>query len=73
MFFDRGLLDPLEKAAAMANHASTRTTQLYDRRYEQMSLDEVGRSVIYQSQILSALRLIRCAEGGQPAFADPRN
>jgi hypothetical protein len=22
----------LEKAAAMANHASTRTTQLYDRR-----------------------------------------
>jgi site-specific recombinase XerC len=26
----------LEKAAAMANHASTRTTQLYDRRHEEM-------------------------------------
>jgi hypothetical protein len=25
----------------MANHASTRTTQLYDRRREEMSLDEV--------------------------------
>ena len=36
----------LEKAAAMANHASTRTTQLYDRRREEMSLDEVERIVI---------------------------
>ena len=25
----------------MANHASTRTTQLYDRRSDEMSLDEV--------------------------------
>ena len=33
----------LEKAAAMANHASTRTTQLYDRRGDEMSLDEVER------------------------------
>lgn len=33
----------LEKAAAMANHASTRTTQLYDRRSDEMSLDEVER------------------------------
>ena len=33
----------LEKAAAMANHASTRTTQLYDRRHEELSLDEVER------------------------------
>ncbi len=33
----------LEKAAAMANHASTRTTQLYDRRNDEMSLDEVER------------------------------
>ena len=33
----------LEKAAAMANHASTRTTQLYDRQHEEMSLDEVER------------------------------
>jgi site-specific recombinase XerD len=33
----------LESAAAMANHASTRTTQLYDRRREEISLDEVER------------------------------
>ena len=33
----------LENAAAMANHASTRTTQLYDRRSNDISLDEVER------------------------------
>ena len=33
----------LENAAAMANHASTRTTQLYDRRRDAISLDEVRR------------------------------
>jgi site-specific recombinase XerD len=33
----------LERAAQMANHASTRTTQLYDRRRDEMSLDEVER------------------------------
>ena len=33
----------LEKAAAMANHASTRTTQLYDRRSDEVTLDEVER------------------------------
>ncbi len=31
----------LEKAAAMANHASIQTTQLYDRRQDEMGLDEV--------------------------------
>lgn len=36
----------LEKAAAMANHASTRTTQLYDRRRDEMSLDDVERILI---------------------------
>jgi len=36
----------LEKAAAMANHASTRTTQLSDRRSDEVSLDEVERIVI---------------------------
>jgi integrase len=36
----------LEKAAAMANHASPRTTQLYDRRRDEVSLDEVERIVI---------------------------
>jgi integrase len=36
----------LEKAAAMANRASTRTTQLYDRWRDEVSLDEVERIVI---------------------------
>lgn len=36
----------LEKAAAMANHVSTRTTQLYDRRSDAVSLDEVERVLI---------------------------
>lgn len=30
----------------MANHASMRTTQLYDRRRDEMSLDEIERVVI---------------------------
>ena len=33
----------LEKAATMANHSSTRTTQLYDRRRDDMTLDEVEK------------------------------
>ena len=33
----------LENAATMANHASTRTTQLYDRRRDDINLDEVER------------------------------
>jgi integrase/recombinase XerC len=33
----------LERAATMANHASTRTTQLYDRRPDDVTLDEVER------------------------------
>jgi site-specific recombinase XerD len=36
----------LEKAAAMAKHASTRTTLLYDRRHDEVSLDKVERVVI---------------------------
>lgn len=36
----------IEKAAAMANHASTRTTQLYDRRSDEFTLDEVERILI---------------------------
>jgi len=38
---------PVERGLApMANHASTRTTQLYDRRRDEISLDEVERIVI---------------------------
>ena len=33
----------LENAAAMAGHASTRTTQLYDRRRDEITLAEVER------------------------------
>ena len=33
----------LEKAAMIANRASTRTTRLYDRRNDEVSLDEVER------------------------------
>jgi site-specific recombinase XerD len=36
----------LERAAQMANHASTRTTQLYDRRAEEVTLDEVERILV---------------------------
>ncbi len=36
----------LEKAAHMANHASIRTTQLYDRRSDEISPDEVERIII---------------------------
>ncbi|MGC1861334.1 MAG: tyrosine-type recombinase/integrase, partial [Methylocystis sp.] len=36
----------LERAAQMANHASTRTTQLYDRRAEEVMLDELERFLV---------------------------
>jgi integrase/recombinase XerC len=36
----------IEKAVAMANHASTRTTQLFDRQRDELTLDEVERIVI---------------------------
>jgi hypothetical protein len=42
----------LEKAALMANHASTRTAQLYDRREEEVTLDEVERVPILLSSVI---------------------
>lgn len=36
----------LEKALDMANHATTTTTQLYDRRSDDVTLDEVERILI---------------------------
>jgi integrase len=33
----------LEKTASTADHASTRTTQLYDRRSDEVTLDKVER------------------------------
>lgn len=37
----------LEKAAAIANHSSTRTSQLYDRRHDEPRLDEIEQIVIF--------------------------
>lgn len=45
-FHTSGCAITLERAAAMANHASTRTTQLYDRRHDEVTLDEVERVLI---------------------------
>lgn len=36
----------LERAAIMANHSPARTTQLYDRRADDINLDEVERILI---------------------------
>jgi hypothetical protein len=36
----------LEKAQMMANHESPRTTKLYDRTSDQISLDEVERILL---------------------------
>jgi integrase len=41
----RKLGGSLENAALMANHASTRTTQLYDRRSDDVTLDEIERII----------------------------
>ena len=35
-----------KEAVMIANHASTRTTQLYDRRSDEVSLDEVEHILI---------------------------
>jgi integrase len=53
----------LEKAAQMANHASTRTTQLYDRRREELSLDEGG-----EDQGLTEVERIRGVIGKRDAI-----
>ena len=36
----------LERAATMTNHVSIRTTQLYDRRHDEITLDEVEKVLI---------------------------
>ena len=43
-YLDNGGL--LENAQAMADHASPRTTQLYDRTDDEITLDEVERIAI---------------------------
>jgi integrase/recombinase XerD len=39
-------VDALEKAQQIANHESPKTTKLYDRTSDQITLDEVERIVI---------------------------
>ncbi len=41
VYLDNG--GTIENAAAIAAHESTRTTQLYDRTDEELSLDEIER------------------------------
>ena len=36
----------IEKAQQMANHESPRTTKLYDRTSDEMSLDEIEKIII---------------------------
>ncbi|MGH9342136.1 MAG: tyrosine-type recombinase/integrase [Terriglobia bacterium] len=49
----------LEKAQAIANHESARTTKLYDRRSDEISLDEVERiATLYYSGVAHAARFI---------------
>jgi hypothetical protein len=44
----------LENAQAMATHESPRTTKLYDRSGETITLDEVEKITIQEAMILSA-------------------
>jgi len=44
MYLENG--GTLDKARAMAAHASTQTTKLYDRTNDEPTLDEVERIVI---------------------------
>ncbi len=48
----------LEKGASMANHASTRTTQVYDRRS-----DEVKSRSMRSSESVAAMRFSVCTVG----------
>jgi len=59
----------LEKAAHMANHSSTRTTQLYDRRPDDISLDEVGADRDLRMNSFPKLRP-RPISGGEPGAGE---
>jgi hypothetical protein len=53
------MVGTLKKAAAIANHASTRTTQLYDLRHDELSLDEVERIFVCSPIALLWIRHMR--------------
>jgi hypothetical protein len=59
----------LEKAAAMVNHASTRTTQFYDRRRDDVSLERREDRDLMGVPFPSRKRLFRAslASGDGPA------
>ncbi len=52
---------PLEVAQQIANHGSPRTTKLYDRGQDEISLDEAERIPIWAPALPLRLRL--CAQG----------
>jgi hypothetical protein len=41
--WDKPVMLPIETAARIAGHESTRTTQLFDRSFQEISLDEIER------------------------------
>jgi len=46
----------LEKAQAITAHFSTKTTKLYDRRDDQLSLDEIERILIWSCKLIYSFR-----------------
>jgi hypothetical protein len=60
----------LEIAQRMANHESARTTGLYDRRDDQVSLDEVARSLLSARNNMFS-RSMGVEEGGEDKGRKP--
>jgi hypothetical protein len=60
----------LEKASAMANHASTRTMQLYDRGRDEVTLDEIERIAPAVGFVLAPTSAVKlCVLGEHPESA----
>jgi integrase len=59
----------LENAAAMANHASSRTTQLYDRRRDEVSLEGPPRAPAGRLVTASSVRARGLDRGAGPLLA----
>ena len=54
----------LEVAQQIANHESPRTTKLYDRRTDEISLDEIERITIYKKPGVKDSGLLRNVDPG---------
>ena len=63
----------LEKARQLAAHASTRTTQLYDRREDRVTLDEVVKIIIFggNAWVASTAEVGGIRDVAQPLEAEP--